>query len=187
MAKWTELLKALFGRRSTAASGGTQNTPSAQGRAGPEIDVTVIDEKGNVVVPVDLESPANPSGNVQELASAKSRRHMRFSAFIVFSVISSGYFVALLCVFCYWLTHRESIWLLSRLQHQSALLIGGAMLIFASIPLSLTLAMVRLSQDPQPKDGGRDTATASIASITTPGLEAIKTIAEALKNATGKG
>jgi uncharacterized Tic20 family protein len=146
---------------------------------------TVVDESGNVVVPLDPDAAPTPSGNVSELASAKSRRQMRMAAFVAFTMISSLYFFVLLGTLCYWLTHKDSLWLLGRLQHQSALLIGGALVIFASIPLSLTLAMVRLAQDPQAKEEKAE-ATASIASITTPGLEAIKTIAEALKNVTGK-
>ncbi|MBB3227554.1 hypothetical protein FHW69_002177 [Luteibacter sp. Sphag1AF] len=152
---------------------------------GPPRPATVIDEDGNPVIPLPAGVMPQPSGSVTELASAKARRHMRMAAFVLFALISVGYFAFLLYVLMYWLLQKESIWILTRLQHQPALLIGAALVIFASVPLSLTLAMVRLAQDPQPK-GASDDAMPNISAITTPGLEAIKAIAETLKSAGNK-
>lgn len=107
-------------------------------------------------------------------------RRMRWTAFLGVGVISAIYLLALLCVM--WRLFGSEylpavIGATPKFDWHILVMIGVALVIFAAIPLSLVMALVRMISEQKP-DGNGD--------IKIPATELAKVLVDALKNFVGK-
>lgn len=110
------------------------------------------------------------------LTEERARRKMRWIAFGVLGVLCSIYLVCLVVALTTLFLNPETLAIVSTVKDWHFLtLLGIALVIFAAIPLSLSLALVRMISGKGPGDEKQEL------SITTPQLELFKVIIEAAK------
>jgi hypothetical protein len=123
------------------------------------------------------EISAASSADLQEgLKDLRDRRRMRGLAFLVLGVVCVVYFIALLLALNQIVT-PELLAIVEMAKDWHVLLIlGMGLFLLATVPLSLTLAIVKMISD---KDDGK---SKNELSITSPQLEIVKLIIEAAKS-----
>lgn len=137
-------------------------------------------ESGQQSLPGDLsQAPLSALDRVQAedyVIAQKQRRWMRWAAFVGLGLACLGFLCGLFQVL-YGLLMDHSFPLMvpngvTVSNTHAAVLIGLALVVFAAVPLSLTITLVRLSADPLDKKVPDDSGLA----LTTPQLELLKSI-----------
>lgn len=150
-------------------------------RAAAESGKVASETIASAAVDIDVPETAYTeqySSEIQQNMAAY--RRMRWAAFFGIGLISGLYLLALLCV----------MWRLFGSDYLPAVLgatpsfdwhilvmIGAALVIFAAIPLSLVMALVRMISEQKPEGNGE---------IKIPSTELTKVLVDALKNVVGK-
>ena len=116
-----------------------------------------------------------------KLDDSKAHRTMRWIAFGVLGLLCVVFLIALLCALQTLLGGERVIaTLLDGREWHGIIVITVALVIFATIPLSLTLALVRMIASPHSQSKPED------ATISLPQIEFLKALVETVKTIGGK-
>ena len=117
--------------------------------------------------------PSSEGFTNHELEVAKDRRTMRRIAFYALGGVCLIYLFVLLCTLYRLLGDPQKFLPSGESAVHSTVIIGIAMVIFAAVPLSLAMSLVRMTSDS--KENSKETP------LTTPHLEFLKAVIEAVK------
>jgi len=128
----------------------------------------------------DLSDGSAPTGIIHnindDLQDQKQKRSFRTWIFWTFGALSFAMFVGLFCELTRLLTYNELIINSSAQDWHASLLLIAVLLIYASVPLSIVISLMRMSSTPKSKDDDDPL-------FTSPQIEFLKTIASLVSSA----